>query len=175
MGVNGKQKGNGFERKIANTLSERFKEHTGLEQSFRRNIDSGSFFGGKNQQRAQTHDLSKASFGDIVVPENFKFSIECKFYKDAPSFNSLLKQDIKQWDGWLKQASQDCKNLNQNMAVIIKYNNVEEIVLLETAMLKVLATQIILDLPVMLEYKEFSIVTLRQFLSLPNDVFFGPA
>ncbi len=47
MGVNGKQKGNGFERKIANILSERFKEHTGLEQAFRRNIDSGSFFGGK--------------------------------------------------------------------------------------------------------------------------------
>lgn len=172
MGVNGKQKGNGFERKIANILSERFKAYTGLEQSFRRNIDSGSFFGGKNQQRAQTHDLSKASFGDIVVPENFKFSIECKFYKDAPSFNSFLKQDIKQWDGWLKQATQDCKNSEHNMAVIIKYNNVEEIVLLETSLLKVISNQYVLDLPLKLQYKEYSVITLSQFLSLGNDIFF---
>jgi hypothetical protein len=30
--VNGKQKGNGFERKIANLLSERFAEILGIEQ-----------------------------------------------------------------------------------------------------------------------------------------------
>lgn len=171
-GVNGKQKGNGFERKIANTLSERFKEHTGLDQSFRRNIDSGSFFGGKNQQRTQTHDLSKASFGDIVTPEGFKFSVECKFYKTPPSFNSLLKQDIKQWDGWLEQATQDCKNSNQEMVLIIKYNNVEEIVLVESGPFMVNVQKAGQSINIPLTYKQYSILTLSQFLSLPNELFF---
>lgn len=172
MGVNGKQKGNGFERKIANILSERFKEHTGLEQSFRRNIDSGSFFGGGNQFRTQTHDLTKASFGDIVTPPGFNYSVECKFYKTAPSFKSLLLQDIKQWDEWIAQAEQDCKNSNQEMALIIKYNNVEEIVLLDFLKFttKLAQTSINNDLPI--RYKGYSVITLSTFLALPNTFFF---
>jgi len=175
MGVNGKQKGNSFERRIANVFSERFKEQTGLEQSFRRNIDSGSFFGGNNQSRTQTHDLSKASFGDIVTPPGFKFSLECKFYKTPPSFNSFLKQDIKQWDDWLTQAKQDSINSNQDMALIIKYNNVEEIVLLDTfkTALKFQELDIHTDLNTnALKYRQFSVITMRDFLSLPNDFFF---
>jgi hypothetical protein len=172
MGVNGKSKGNGFERKIANVLSERFKEHTGLEQSFRRNIDSGSFFGGGNQFRTQTHDLSKASFGDIVTPPGFKYSIECKFYKTAPGIKSLLNQDIKQWDEWLKQAEQDCTNSNQEMALIIKYNNVEEIVLLDNQKLTAKLAQALINNDLPLRYKNYVIITLSHFLSLPNSFFF---
>ena len=48
MAVNGKQKGNRFERDIANMFSERFATYTGIEKAFRRNPDSGSFFGGSN-------------------------------------------------------------------------------------------------------------------------------
>ena len=50
MAVNGKAKGNSYERKIANLLSARFKDYTGIDQSFRRNPDSGSYFGGQNQK-----------------------------------------------------------------------------------------------------------------------------
>lgn len=177
MAVNGKQKGNGFERKIANTFSERFKEYTGLEQSFRRNVDSGSFFGGKNQIRTQTHDTSKASFGDMVVPNGFRFSVECKFYKTPPSFASLIKQDIKQWDGWLEQANQDCVNSDTQMALIIKYNNVEELVLLNKEFLlneiKVLSDLTIHQWANALSYKQYAVITLKQFLSLSDSVFFN--
>lgn len=176
MTVNSKQKGNGFERKIANTFSERFKEYTGLETSFRRNVDSGSFFGGKNQIRTQTHDTSKASFGDMVVPEGFNFSVECKFYKTPPSFASLIKQDIKQWDGWLEQANQDCINSNAQMALIIKYNNVEELVLIDKEYLldqiKILSNLTIHQWANALSYKQYAVITLKQFLSLPDGVFF---
>src|SRR5271166_728044 len=163
MGVNGKQKGNSFERKVANLLSERFKVVTGLENSFRRNIDSGSFFGGSNQQRTQTHDLSKASFGDIVCPNDFLYTIECKFYKDAPSFNLLLKQDVKQWDEWLSQAKQDSLHANKKMVVIIKYNKIEEIVILD-----VLPE----NLKEAFKYKEYYVLSLSDFLKLDDKEFF---
>lgn len=162
--VMSKNKGNTFERKISKRLSERFKQKTGLDQSFRRNIDSGSFFGGKNQKRTVSHDLDKASFGDIVCPSNFRYNIECKHYKTPPSFNMMLKQSCKDWDEWINQASQDCKNSNKKMCIIIKYNNVEEFVIIE-------------HLPtgysfIGIQYKQHMILSLDNFLMIDDSEFF---
>lgn len=162
--MNSKNKGNAFERKISNIFSERFKEYTGIESSFRRNIDSGSFFGGKNQTRVLTHNLEKASFGDIICPTNFNYNIECKFYKTGPKFSNLLKQEYKEWDDWIKQASQDSDHANKMMCVIVKYNNTDEIVILETLPQE-------LDSPI--KYKKYFIIQLKKFLSLPDSHFFN--
>jgi len=164
MGVNGKQKGNGQERKIANLLSERFKVVTGLEQSFRRNPDSGSFWGATNQSRMSTHDTSKATYGDIICPNTFTYNIESKFYKDPPSFNLILKQEIKQWDQWLEQAKQDSINANKKMLLIIKYNKIEEFVILD---------QLPTNLVISFMYKNFYVTTLSNFLSLQDSEFFN--
>jgi hypothetical protein len=161
--ANSKNKGNTFERKISKILSDRFKEITGLEQSFRRNIDSGSFFGGSNQSRAQTYDTTKATFGDIMCPEKFKFNLECKHYKTAPSFGIILKQENKQWDTWILQARQDCVNANQQMMLVIKYNGVDEFVFLE---------QTALDLEPIFNYKEFKAYALSDLLLLSDSFFF---
>ena len=107
MAVNGKQKGNGFERKIANLLSETFEPYLGISNGFRRNPDSGSFWGGSNLHRTLTHDTNYAVFGDLICPKNFKYSIECKHYKTAPSLQAIINQSVKQWDTWLEQAEQD--------------------------------------------------------------------
>ena len=163
MGVKGKQKGNSFERKIANLLSERFQTVTGIPNSFRRNIDSGSFWGATNQYRIQTHDTSKAIFGDIVCPENFNYNIECKFYKEAPSFNLLIHQDIKQWDEWIEQAKQDSVNANKKMCLIIKYNKIGEIVILD---------QLPTNMTYSFTYKSYYVTTLENFLSLADTEFF---
>lgn len=159
--INGKSKGNTFERKIANKLSDRFKEVTGLEKSFIRNSDSGSFFGGKNQKRVQTHDLEKATFGDIICPNNFNFSIECKHYKTSPSFKSIVEGKVVQWDSWIAQAEQDATNSNKKVMLIIKYNNVDEIVFITD------------ELPIqnVLKYKEYSLLSLTNLLSF-NDTYF---
>ena len=81
MAVNSKQKGNTFERKIANYLSERFQTYIGVEKAWKRNTDSGSFFGGKNQSRTEQYLTEHQQFGDIISPESFKYVIECKHYK----------------------------------------------------------------------------------------------
>lgn len=125
MSINSKQKGNKFERDIANLLSTRFEAHTGKPQSFRRNVDSGSFWGGKNIVRKETHDTDYAIYGDLVCPREFNFSIECKNYKEPPSFNSILKQSVTLWDEWLGQAMQDSSACGKDYMIIVKYNRCE--------------------------------------------------
>lgn len=122
MAVNGKQKGNRFERDVANTLSDRFKSHTGIDQAFRRNPDSGSFFGGKNLARAETHDTEWAIYGDLICPRKFKFAVECKNYKTAPILNAILTEKVSDWDSWIAQAKQDATASGKEMLLIIKYN-----------------------------------------------------
>ena len=134
--VNGKQKGNKFEREIANIFSERFAAYTGIEQSFRRNPDSGSFFGGKNVARAETHDTDWAVYGDLICPKAFRFVVECKNYKKPPTFKSLIDDNISEWDGWLEQVRADARACGKYPLLIIKYNNVPTFVLVDWSVLK---------------------------------------
>jgi hypothetical protein len=163
MAVNSKNKGNTFERKIANILSDRFKEHTGIAKSFRRDVTSGSFFGATNQKRLETHDAETATFGDIMAPATFKFSIECKHYKDAPSFLSILKQDNKTLDKWLGQAEQDADNAGKQALVIAKFNNVPEMAFVKRD---------VWDRSADLYYKGFAIVLFDHFLETETSFFF---
>jgi hypothetical protein len=129
--ANSKQKGNSFERVVANLLSERFAQFLGVEKGFRRNADSGSYFGGKNQQRISTHDVSHQNFGDILCPKNFKYSIECKHYKTPVSLNSILCQNSKQINDWIKQAETDAQNASKLPMLVIKYDNTEPMLLIK--------------------------------------------
>lgn len=163
MPVNGKAKGSSFERKVANLFSARFEPVTGIAQGFRRNPDSGSFFGGTNKKRTETHDLDHAFFGDLICPEKFKFSVECKSYKSGPSFASIVKGKITQWDDWIKQATQDAESSKKAMMLIMKYNGVDELVFVTTP---------VLDLQMVLQYKATYGYKLQDLLTLPNSYFF---
>src|SRR5882762_9729071 len=110
MTVNSKSKGSNWERRVSNIFSERFEKHTGIKNSFRRNIDSGSFFGSSNKHRIETYDTTHATFGDIIVPDKFLFSIEAKAYKLPFTVSSLIKQKISEIDLWIAQATQDSIN-----------------------------------------------------------------
>jgi hypothetical protein len=162
--VNGKQKGNSFERKIANTFSERFTEHTGITQSFRRNPDSGSFFGGTNISRAETHDTDWALYGDLICPKAFNFSVECKHYKAAPKLNGILKQKLSEWDGWIAQAQQDAKASEKDVLIIIRYNNTETLVMTEPGVSPLIP---------IITYESVVIQTLENLLELPDSFFFS--
>lgn len=159
--TNGKNKGNSFERKVANLLSDRFEPMLQIKNSFRRNPDSGSFFGGSNQQRTHTYNLDYAVFGDLICPKNFKFSIECKHYKSPPTFKSVISQNVTQWDKWLQQAEQDATSSNREMSLIVKYNNVDEIVFLRNPISGKHTT-----------YLNYCIHLLSDWLTLPDNYFF---
>ena len=164
MPINSKQKGGQFERKIANLLSARFELITGIKQSFRRNPDSGSFFGASNQFRKETHDLDHANFGDLMCPKAFNYSIECKHYKTGPSFAAIVKGKITQWDTWIAQAKQDAINSKKAMLLIIKYNGVDEIVFLSTP---------VDNVPMLFPYKDVFGYRLDDLLLLDDEFFFS--
>lgn len=161
--VNGKQKGNNFERKIANVFSDRFSAYTGIEKPFRRNPDSGSFFGGTNVARTEIYDTDWAVYGDLICPRNFNFSVECKHYKKPPTMTSILKQDVKQWDGWIKQAQQDAEVSGKEMLIIIRYNNTEILTMTNPDTTRLLP---------IINYGPVEIQTLENVLNLKDSFFF---
>lgn len=127
--VNGKAKGSGFENTIAKLFTEKF-----APLQFRRSQSSGAILGGQNE--VHLHRFSTAAktlfIGDIV-PTNeedvariegwrFRFSVECKFYKEADGFTTLFKNP--QVKGWFKQALTDAKKLPGKDAILIfKFNH----------------------------------------------------
>lgn len=164
MAINSKDKGNTYERKISNTLSERFEKTTGIKKSFIRNPGSGAYFGGQfNKRKVADYDTSKTTFGDIIVPENFNYSIECKHYKTAPLLSAISKQKVKDWDTWYKQAKQDAEHANKKVLIIIKYNNVDAIVLLEEKLP---------DIEPFIIYKNLFCYSFEDFLSFEDDFYF---
>lgn len=159
--INSKNKGNQFERKIANLFSARFETHTGIVSSFRRDASSGSFWGASNQKRLQTHDAETATFGDVMAPAGFRFSIECKHYKTPPTFTSMMKQDCKMITDWIKQAKQDATNSNKKMLVVAKFNNVADFVIIEGV-----------DEDALMMYQGNSIIPLDKWLEREDSYFF---
>jgi hypothetical protein len=127
--VNGKAKGSGFESTIAKLFTEKF-----APLQFRRSQSSGAILGGQNQ--VFLHRFSTAAktlfIGDIV-PTNesdveraegwtFRFTVECKFYKEADGFSSLFKNP--QVKGWFEQALTDALKLPEKEALLIfKFNH----------------------------------------------------
>lgn len=160
--MNSKNKGNSFERKIAKELSGRFEALTGLTDAFRRNIDSGSFFGASNQKRIDSHGTENAQFGDIITPSTFRFCVECKHYKTPPSMKALVKQEWKTFDDWIGQAQQDAANAGKDWLLIVKFNNVDEFVLLDGNS----------DVEPVFFYKGSKAVALETLLEKADDFFF---
>lgn len=162
--INSKQKGNTFERKVANILSERFATILDIEQGFRRNPSSGSFFGASNQKRLETHSLEHADFGDILAPAHFRFTIEAKHYKDAPAMAAFVKGQCSLFDGWIAQSEQDALNAGAKAVIIAKFNNVPEIVITDDG------EQDFEDRFAI--YRDYSFIALTEWLKRPDEYFF---
>jgi hypothetical protein len=161
--MNSKNKGNTYERKISNLLSGKFKSLLNEDKGFRRNPDSGSYFGGSNIAKLQTHNLDYAVFGDIICPKHFKFSIECKHNKTPPTFTALVNQKITAWDEWIDQAVQDAQSAGKKVLLIIKYNNVPDLVLL---------ADLLPQGNLILHYKGFNLYKLDNLMQQPDTYFF---
>lgn len=125
--VNGKAKGSGFENVIAKLLSKSFDPFV-----FKRSQSSGAILGGVNVKHIANYgNVAKNLFVGDVVPINedsvieshklkFKYSIECKFYKDADSFTSLFNNP--QIVNWFNQACTDADKVDKEPALIFKFN-----------------------------------------------------
>jgi hypothetical protein len=127
--VNGKAKGSGFEATIAKLFTEKF-----APIQFRRSQSSGAILGGQNQMYLHRFsNEAKTLFVGDLVPTNeadvaraegwkFRFTVECKFYKEADGFTTLFKNP--QVKGWFEQALTDAEKLPEKEALLIfKFNH----------------------------------------------------
>ena len=120
--INSKNKGSNSERELAKILNERFGE------GFKRTPYSGSIFGQSNRHFGNgLSDEQKSTLsGDLIVPFNFKFSIEHKAYKEASFFD--LFNPSSNLKNWFKQCEGDATFSNKKPMLIVKYNNKKRIV-----------------------------------------------
>lgn len=132
MANRSKSKGNSFERSIAKMLSEVYSDIFGVKQSFQRNISSGSIFGGSNNHRGN-NVLNEHTFyaADIICPNEFKYTIECKHYANPPSLNAIFLQECSQWDKWINQVESDCEVSKKLPMLIVKYDKIKPFVFIK--------------------------------------------
>ena len=126
--VNGKAKGNGFERGIANKLSTLLSP---LE--FRRSQSSGAILGGLNAKNLKKFsagiqalfvgDVTPTNETDVLASEgwSWRFTIECKSYKTVDNLQQLLENS--KILAWFDQATDDAAKLNKEPMLIFKFNH----------------------------------------------------
>jgi len=102
--VNGKQKGNSFERECCKTLGEY------LGGNYERSNGSGGFVGASNFHRAShlSANQLKSYLGDLFVPDDVEMIVECKSYKDI-DFNNIIKGSSSKLNEWIEQNEYDVK------------------------------------------------------------------
>ena len=118
-----KIKGNSFERRVADFLTDLYGE------KFIRAPGSGAYVGGKNTHRKQSlHEAQIRNFkGDIVPGQSFpRLNAECKSYKDFP-FHQLYSGNIKILDSWLSQLM-DVSDQGDYNILFMKFNRKGEFV-----------------------------------------------
>jgi hypothetical protein len=118
-----KIKGNSFERRVADFLTDMYDE------KFIRAPGSGAYVGGKNTHRKQLlHEGQIRNFkGDIVPGQSFpKLNAECKSYKDFP-FHQLYSGTIKILEGWIEQCL-DVADPGDFNIIFMKFNRKGEFV-----------------------------------------------
>ena len=144
--LNSKTKGNRVEREIAKLFEERFNK------DFKRVPGSGSFFS------ANPIKLTENLSGDIMTPENFRYSIEIKARKDMSFFNILFPPN-KELDNFITQVEKDANLTGKKPLLIIKINNRPPFCLIK-------------NMPSKIKYKDYSIILLSELFKKKDDFFF---
>lgn len=155
-GINAKQKGSRVENQLAKILSERFN------RTFKRAPMSGAW-GTANRTSGIREDALEVLSGDLMVPKDFKFSVESKSRAEF-NFWDFLNEDTKELDidSWLFQAENDANVVGKLPLLYIKINNRKPFVLFPKDLYN--ST---------MSYKGYSIMRFDYFLQLEDDFFFN--
>jgi hypothetical protein len=152
--VNSGRKGDRGEHGVIDLLTERF------HMPFSRVPDSGA----RMSQVALPEELKQAYVGDIVVPPNFKFCIECKNgYDDDISLENIIFKNRKNavLDGFLEQAQRDADRVGKKP--MLCWKKTSKPYLAFTKEYKVSEYG--------LYYRDWVACQLTDLLKLPDDIF----
>lgn len=112
-----KAKGNSLERDVCNQLNEAFSC-----KEFTRTPSSGAIMGLSNAKKKDGLNLhTKQTLGaDLICPDWFKFSVECKNYADEPNYSKIIKEDDNTLNRWLGEALFDATTLQLSPLLVFK-------------------------------------------------------
>jgi len=121
--INSKSKGSRGELELCKILEKRFED-----KSFLKTPASGAMFGGLNRKYASGIDenITTALVGDIIVPAEFKFTVEHKSYLEIAFWD--LFNASSDLHSWMKQCQDDADFINKKPMLVAKFNNKKRIV-----------------------------------------------
>jgi hypothetical protein len=113
-------KGGELERDIA----KRFNTYYETDE-FARTPRSGALMGLSNfaKRKGLNADVRKTLGSDLIVPDWFKYSVECKWYKDSPNHAAMIAGNESSLELWLGEACYDSINFELQPMLIFKTNN----------------------------------------------------
>ena len=114
-----KTKGNKFENDMVKLLNEVYST-----EEFSRTPNSGAIMGRSNWGRKQglSENVKRTLGSDLIVPDNFKFAVECKHYADTPNYSQIIKGPDATLDHWLAEVLYDAINLDLWPLLFFKTN-----------------------------------------------------
>tara|TARA_R110002033_G_scaffold54131_1_gene102494 strand:+ start:5982 stop:6515 length:534 start_codon:yes stop_codon:yes gene_type:complete len=157
--VNSRTKGNAFERKVCSLLNNRF-----ATDNFCRSPGSGAF--------ASTHKLPEhlKIYGDLITPENFKFTIECKKGYNKENLCSFFKpkSEIRKF---IKQSEKDAKFSKREPMIIFQQDRNTIIVITRRSSYEWDVCEES-SIETKLIYKDYVICPLEELLKVGDEFFF---
>ena len=163
--INSKKKGNSFELALSKDFKILFDD-----EGFMRSPSSGALFGQSNRYRMQgiAEGFAHQVIGDLVVPENFPFSIECKAYGEL-DFHNIINGKCSKLDEWIVQAEDDALASKKEMLIVIKINHKGKYVC--TRNLELLDKRNVSHLDNVLKYKnDYFFYSYKEFEAIANEM-----
>lgn len=93
-------------------------------EEFSRTPNSGAIMGRTNWGRKQglSEDVKRTLGSDLIVPDDFKFAVECKHYADTPNYSQIIKGPDSFLTHWLAEVVFDAVNLKLHPILFFKTN-----------------------------------------------------
>ena len=154
-----KRKGNRKELDLAKIFTKRFKK------GFSRSVGSGNRW---SQTAYLPKHAQKVFSSDLVVPSNFKFSLESKGGYDGIDLNSIFSRGNSDLDKFLVQAYKDAKKCDKKPLLAWKRSRKPWLVFILSRDIE----DINLDFRYKLIYNKWTGLALDEFLKLEDDFFF---
>ena len=148
-----KPKGNRGELELSKILNNKFNSN-----EFSRSLGSGN--------RWSQVDSVKADYiGDLVVPTGFRFTIECKTGYSEIDLGTMLSKGNPMFDTFLKQATDDAKKAKKQPLLAWRRDRKKWLFAINEKEIEEYSFQYLM------KYRNWSIIHIDQFLSIPNNFF----
>jgi hypothetical protein len=125
--INSKQKGKSFEGEIAKILSKSLAPYI-----FKRVIFSGAIMGGKNAKVLNDYSsqLGNLFVGDVTCVNaydinrelEFRYNVECKFYKNPETLDNFFEENKSNIPMWFEESKIDAHKVKKEPLLIVKWN-----------------------------------------------------